>query len=419
MDYPQYALQLARCAKEAGYKAAQLPTAKKNEWLLRCADRLEKSTDLILTENLRDLEGARHLGLTNAQLDRLELNPKRLLGMASSMREISFLTDPVGRVLQGGVRPNGLQVTKVGVPLGVIFFIFESRPNVTTDAAALSLKSGNAIILRGGKEAIHTNRAVAGLLRGELDLLGICPDVVQMVSYPDREIVGELLRLGAWIDLAIPRGGEDLIQRVAREATMPVMKHFHGNCHVYVEASADHDMAEKIIINAKCQRPGVCNAAESILVDRAIARDFLPRLGKTLSDLQVQIRGCSESMEILPGIQLATECDYRTEYLDLILSLKIVQGMDEAISHINAYGSRHTDVIVTRELAQANRFVREVDSSAVVVNASSRFNDGGHIGLGAEIGISTDKYHARGPCGLNELTSYKYVIMGEGQIRAD
>jgi glutamate-5-semialdehyde dehydrogenase len=339
--------------------------------------------------------------------------------MARSMVEIASLEDPIGRVLKGGFRPNGLQVLKVGVPLGVLFFIYESRPNVTSDAAALSFKSGNAIILRGGKEALNTNKILVEILQAELTSSGLPVDAIQLVQIPEREVVGELLLKSDLIDLVIPRGGKELIKRVSLEATMPVMKHFDGNCHVYVEASADLDMAAKILVNSKCQRPGVCNAAESLLIDQKIAHLALPVLHKALISCGVEVRGCALSCSIVSDLKIASEQDFSEEFLDLIISVKIVTDLDDAIRHINKYGSKHTDVIVTSSLAASQQFVREIDSAAVIVNASSRFNDGGQIGLGAEIGISTDKYHARGPCGLNELTSYKYVIMGNGNIRQD
>jgi glutamate-5-semialdehyde dehydrogenase len=300
-----------------------------------------------------------------------------------------------------------------------LFFIYESRPNVTSDAAALSFKSGNAIILRGGKEALNTNKILVEILQAELINSGLPVDAIQLVQIPEREVVGELLLKSDLIDLVIPRGGKELIKRVSLEATMPVMKHFDGNCHVYVETSADLEMAAKILVNSKCQRPGVCNAAESLLIDQKIAHLALPVLHKALIACGVEVRGCPLSCSIVSALKIASEQDFLEEFLDLIISVKIVADIDDAIRHINKYGSKHTDVIVTSSLAASQQFVREIDSAAVIVNASSRFNDGGQIGLGAEIGISTDKYHARGPCGLNELTSYKYVIIGNGNIRQD
>jgi glutamate-5-semialdehyde dehydrogenase len=315
------------------------------------------------------------------------------------------------------VRPNGLEVHKVAVPLGVIFFIYESRPNVTVDAAALCIKSGNAIILRGGKEALHSNGALNRILQDCLAGCDLPPDAVQLVNTPDRAAVGHLLRLNQFIDLAIPRGGESLIRRVAAEATMPVLKHYQGNCHVYVDAAADLEMAERIIINAKCQRPGVCNAAEGLLVHAAVAGAFLPRVAAALRQRGVELRGCEATRRLVPDIKPVSEEDYVTEYLDLILRIKVVASLEEAIAHIERYGSHHTDAIVTNDLTAARQFMAAVDSAAVMVNASTRFNDGFELGLGAEIGISTDKLHARGPCGLLELCSYKYMVIGDGQIR--
>jgi glutamate-5-semialdehyde dehydrogenase len=369
--------------------------------------------------NALDLGQAAALGLTGALIDRLRLTESRIRAAAAGLREVAALPDPVGRVLDSSVRPNGLHVHKVSVPLGVIFFIYESRPNVTVDAAGLCVKSGNAILLRGGREALHSNTALHRVLQDCLRACDLPLDAVQLVGTPDRAAVGHLLKLNELIDLVIPRGGEGLIRRVAEEARMPVLKHYKGNCHVYVERSADLDRAERIVLNAKCQRPGVCNAAESLLVDAAVAETFLPRVGAALRQRGVEVRGCPVTCRLVPGATSATEEDYAAEYLDLILSVKVVPGLEEAISHINRYGSGHTDAIVTNDLGAARRFTAAVDSSAVLVNASTRFNDGQELGLGAEIGISTDKIHARGPCGLLELTSYKYVVYGDGQVRGE
>jgi glutamate-5-semialdehyde dehydrogenase len=308
-------------------------------------------------------------------------------------------------------------VAKVRVPLGVVFFIYESRPNVTADAAAICLKSGNAVILRGGKEAAHSSQAIVEILAEQAALVGIPSDAVQLVATTDRAAVGHFLSLNEYIDVAIPRGGEGLIRRVAAEAKMPVIKHFTGNCHVYVDRDADLNMAERLTVNSKCQRLGVCNAAESLLVHADVAAEFLPRIGEALERHQIEIRGDEKTCELVEGAGQATDEDYFTEYLGPIISVKVVESLDEAIEHINHYGSHHTDAIVTRDLAAARRFAGEVDSAAVMINASTRFNDGGEFGLGAEIGISTDKFHARGPCGLKELTSYKYVVYGDGQVR--
>ena len=419
MDIKNYAQEIAFKARNTVAQLANLNTQRKNDWLLAASTRLLNASDKIRDANQIDLSNAKEFSLSASQIDRLTITPKRLIEMARSMAEIASLEDPIGRVLKGGFRPNGLQVLKVGVPLGVLFFIYESRPNVTSDAAALSFKSGNAIILRGGKEALNTNKALVEILQAELINSGLSIDAIQLVQIPDREVVGELLLKSDLIDLVIPRGGKELIKRVSLEATMPVMKHFDGNCHVFVEASADLEMAAKILVNSKCQRPGVCNAAESLLIDKKIAHLALPVLLKALFACGVEVRGCPLSCSIVSDLKIASEQDFSEEFLDLIISVKIVTDIDDAIRHINKYGSKHTDVIVTSSLAASQQFVREIDSAAVIVNASSRFNDGGQIGLGAEIGISTDKYHARGPCGLNELTSYKYVIMGNGNIRQD
>jgi glutamate-5-semialdehyde dehydrogenase len=417
MDLAAYCTDLGRRARVVSRILATIPGAAKNAWLLQSAQAIETHTADILAANEQDLAGAWEQGLTSAPIDRLRLTPERLRGVAAGLREVAGLPDPVGQVRESRVRPNGLEIHKVGVPLGVIFFLYESRPNVTADAAALCVKSGNALILRGGKEALHSNVALHRVLQESLRACGLPEDAVQLVTTPDRAAVGHLLKLSDCIDLVIPRGGESLIRRVAEEARMPVLKHYKGNCHVYVERTADLDRAERILVNAKCQRPGVCNAAESLLVDEAIAEAFLPRAAAALRERGVELRGCPRTRQWLPEAVPATEDDYAAEYLDLILSIKVVAGVDEAIAHINCYGSGHTDAIVTNDLSAARRFTAGVDASAVLVNASTRFNDGYELGLGAEIGISTDKFHARGPCGLVELTSYKYIVYGEGQVR--
>jgi len=407
---------LARQARQASRVLAKTTGAQKNRWLLHAAAALEGQPAAVLEANAHDIQ-ANESDLTAAQVDRLRLTPERLRAAAAGLREIAALPDPVGRVLDSSVRPNGLQVLKVGVPLGVIFFIYESRPNVTVDAAGLCVKSGNAIILRGGKEALHTNTALHRLLAESLAAVDLPAEAVQLVATPDRAAVGHLLRLNQFIDLVIPRGGESLIRRVVAEATMPVLKHYQGNCHVYVDAAADLDMAENILVNAKCQRPGVCNAAESLLVHEKAAATFLPWAIQALRQRGVEIRGCEATRRLVSDVKPATEEDYAAEYLDLVLSVKVVADLDAAIDHIERYGSHHTDTIVTNDWTAARRFAQEVDSSAVLVNASTRFNDGYEFGLGAEIGISTDKFHARGPCGLQELTTYKYVVYGDGQVR--
>jgi glutamate-5-semialdehyde dehydrogenase len=411
-------LLLARHAREAATALATASTAAKDRWLCRAADALLAKQGEILDANEEDLAAANLHGLTAAQIDRLRLTPDRLKSAAAGLREVAALPDPVGQVRGGGTRPNGLQVVKIGVPLGVILFIYESRPNVTLDAAALCVKSGNAVLLRGGKEAIHSNTALHRLLSDSLAEEGLPAGAVQLVSNTDRDAVGHLLKMDELIDLVIPRGGEGLIRRVAEQARMPVLKHYKGICHVFVERTADLEMAERIVVNAKCQRPGVCNAAECLLVDEAIAETFLPYVGTSLLRRCVEIRGCPATCRLVPYAKPATPEDYDTEYLDLKLSVKVVANLEEAIAHVAAHGSKHSDAIVTSDLSAARRFVAAVDSAAVLVNASTRFNDGYELGLGAEIGISTDKFHARGPCGLVELTSYKYVIYGEGQVRA-
>lgn len=416
-DLAAYCQDLGRRAREAARLLATATGAQKNQWLLESARALHDRADEILKANARDVEAADSHGLSSASVDRLRLTPDRLRAAAQGLREVAALADPIGRVLDSSIRPNGLQVLKVGVPLGVIFFIYESRPNVTVDAAALCVKSGNAILLRGGKEAIHSNTALHRVLQDELLQVDLPREAVQLVTTTDRAAVGHLLRLQEYIDLAIPRGGEGLIRRVAEEATMPVLKHYKGNCHVYVDRAADLAMAERILINAKCQRPGVCNAAESLLVHRDVAAAFLPQAASALRQRGVELRGCEATRQIVPDARPATEDDHAAEFLDLILSVKVVDSLEEAVAHIARYGSQHTETIVTNDLAAARRFTAAVDSSAVLVNASTRFNDGYQFGLGAEIGISTDKLHARGPCGLVELTSYKYVVYGEGQVR--
>jgi len=408
---------LGEKAKAAAQALVTVTTVQKNRWLEAAADALVAHSADVLTANAKDVAAAPGFGLNAAAIDRLTLTPARIQAAAEGLHQVAALPDPVGEVRETTVRPNGLAVQKIGVPLGVVFFIYESRPNVTVDAAALCAKSGNAVILRGGKEAIHSNTALHRILATTLVSSGLPEAAVQLVPTTDREAVGHLLAMGNLIDLAIPRGGKSLIERVAREAAMPVLKHYDGNCHIYVDADADLAMAEQIIVNAKCQRPGVCNAAESLLVHAKVAETFLPRIGKALADRGVEIRGCDVTRRFIPTATLATDVDYRTEFLDLILSVKVVPDLDAAIAHINEYGSKHTDAIITADETAARRFVQCVDSAAVMVNASTRFNDGFELGLGAEIGISTDKFHARGPCGLRELTTYKYVVTGSGQVR--
>ncbi|HEX5446214.1 MAG TPA: glutamate-5-semialdehyde dehydrogenase [Pirellulales bacterium] len=416
-DLRAYCLDLARRAATAAAELACVGGAARNEFLNTGAKLLRQRTAELLAANQQDLAAAPGFELTDAQVDRLRLTPKTIESMAVGLEEVAAQADPIGEVIESSVRPNGLEITKVRVPLGVVFFIYESRPNVTADAAAICVKSGNAVILRGGKEAAHSNAAMAAILAEAADAAGLPSDAVQLVETTDRAAVGHLLALDQYITVAIPRGGESLIRRVTEEARMPVIKHFTGNCHVYVDAAADLAMAERITVNAKCQRMGVCNAAESLLVHRRVADEFLPRVGKSLAEHGIELRADENARQRLPGAVEASEDDYAAEFLGPILSIKVVDSLDEAIDHINRYGSRHTDAIVTGDEAAARRFAARVDSSAVMVNASTRFNDGGQFGLGAEIGISTDKLHARGPCGVKELTSYKYVVFGAGQVR--
>jgi glutamate-5-semialdehyde dehydrogenase len=416
-DLNAYCLDVARRAKAASMQMATLGSGVKINWLRQSAVLLRQNVDAIERANAEDLAAAPGYGLSAAEIDRLRLTPDRIESIAVALEEVAQLRDPIGRVIDSTVRPNGLRIDKIRVPLGVVFFIYESRPNVTADAAAICVKAGNAVILRGGKEAIHSSRAIVKLLQQAADETGLPRDAVQLVATIDRAAVGQFLGMPQWIDVAIPRGGESLIRRVSAEAKMPVIKHFDGNCHVYVDAAADLEMARQIVMNSKCQRMGVCNAAESLLVHADVAAEFLPTIARDLADREVEIRGDERTCELIPTARPADEADYSAEYLGPVISACVVGSADEAIEHINRYGSHHTDAIVTGDLKAAERFAAAVDSSAVMINASTRFNDGGEFGLGAEIGISTDKFHARGPCGVDELTSYKYVVHGSGQVR--
>jgi glutamate-5-semialdehyde dehydrogenase len=410
-------LQLAREARQAGRVMARLSTAVKDELLRRMADALQAGCAGLLAANERDLVAGREKGLADAMLDRLALDEKRVRAMADGLREVASLPDPVGEISRMRLRPNGLQVGRMRVPLGVIGIVYEARPNVTADAAALCLKSGNAVILRGGSEAIHSNTAIGALLKEQLRQLGLPEGALQVVATTDRAAVLELLKLEEEIDLIIPRGGEGLIRFVVEHSRIPVIKHYKGVCHVFVDASADFEMAEKICVNAKVQRPGVCNAMETLLIHKDIAETFVPRIAETMRGHGVEVRGCPVTREFAPQVAPAAEADWEAEYLDLILAVKVVEDLDESISHIQRYGSLHTEAIVTRDYAHAQRFLREVDSSTVLVNASTRFADGGQLGLGAEIGISTTKLHSFGPMGLEDLTTRKFVVFGDGQIR--
>ena len=416
-DSLRYSQSLAQNARLASAELAPIAAGRKNSWLQRVADGLRARADRIIAANAADMNAGAASGLSAAMLDRLQLTPDRIDSLAEAVEHIITLPDPVGEVIEGQRRPNGLFVSRVRVPLGVVFFIYESRPNVTIDAAALCVKSGNAVILRGGSEAIHSNRILQSVIAESLVAEGLPQHAVQLVESTDRSIVGHLLALGSLIDVTIPRGGRSLIERVAREATMPVIKHFDGICHVYIDASAENKMAVDITINSKCQRPGVCNAAETLLIHRDAVDRLLPELARELQGRGVELRCCPASLPLISGGKPVTEQDYRTEHMDLIMSVRIVDSIDQAIQHIRQFGSAHTDAIVTNSVASSMKFEGEVDSAAVVINASTRFNDGGELGLGAEIGISTDRFHARGPCGLRELTIYKYIVRGHGQVR--
>jgi len=426
MNLHEHMLLLARQAKTASRQLARLTTAQKNGCLLDMAAALEQNRPKIEAANALDMEGAAAAGLSRAMLDRLKLDEKRIAAMAKGLREVAALPDPVGKVLDERVRPNGLKLRKITTPVGVVVIIYESRPNVTADAASLCFKSGNAVILRGGKEALHSNQAIAQIMidAGAKASPDFPPHAIQVVTTPDRDAVKELLSLTQYIDLCMPRGGESLIRAVTDCSKVPVIKHYKGVCHVYVDSEADLSMAEEIAFNAKCQRPAVCNAIETLLVDRAVAAKFLPAIGRRFAEKNVQIRADADSQRILESaqysakIQPVTDQDFYTEYNDYILNLRIVDGVRQAIDHINQFGSAHSDAIVTANEARANQFLSDVDSATVYWNASTRFTDGGEFGMGAEIGISTDKIGARGPMGLDELTSYKWVILGSGQLRS-
>jgi glutamate-5-semialdehyde dehydrogenase len=416
--------QLGIRAKDASRALARLTTAEKNRCLLAMADALEANRDAIRRENEKDMKGGAESGLSAAMLDRLRLDEKRIASMARGLREVAALPDPVGKVLDDRTRPNGLRLQKITTPIGVVVIIYESRPNVTADAASLCFKSGNATILRGGREAIHSNRILGEIMvEAGRKTLGDFPEhAIQVVQTTDREAIKILLSLTHLVDLCMPRGGEGLIRAVAECSKVPVIKHYKGVCHVFVDADADLGMASEIVMNAKVQRPAVCNAMETLLVDRKIANDFLPKIAARLAEKNVQFHVDPESQVILQGeldltVKPATEQDWSTEYNDYVMNVRVVDGVDAAIGHINRYGSAHSDSIVTRDEDKARKFLGEVDSAAVYWNASTRFTDGGEFGMGAEIGISTDKIGARGPMGLDELTSYKWLGFGNGQVR--
>lgn len=417
MNVKELMLNLTTEARTAARQVAALDTAVKNKALITMAESLLDQGSSIQSENKKDVELAREKGLSKAMIDRLTLSDQVLESMAKGLKDVAALPDPVGEVTGMWKRPNGLQVGRMRIPLGVIGFIYESRPNVTVDAAGLCLKAGNAIILRGGSEALNSNLALAAIIAQALDDTGIPSAAVQVVPTTDRQAVNELLSHEELVDLIIPRGGEDLIRFVAENSRIPVLKHYKGVCHVFVDRTADIEMALDICLNSKVQRPGVCNSLETLLVHQDVADDFLPQAGKALEEAGVELRCCPESLKRLPERTGAVESDWPEEYLDLILAVKIVAGLDEAMEHIAKYGSQHTEAIVTSDYNRARRFLAEVDSSVVLVNASTRFNDGFELGLGAEIGISTSKLHAFGPMGLTELTTTKFIVFGEGQIR--
>lgn len=417
MDIQTSIKQIARDAQLASRILSRVPSAEKNKTLLQMADELEQKKDFLVAENAGDVALAQNNGLHQAMIDRLTLKDETISSMAKGLREVASLPDPVGRVTSMWRRPNNLLVGRMRIPLGVIGIIYESRPNVTVDASALCLKSGNAVILRGGSEAINSNLAISSILEGVLSKGSLPPKAIQVIPFTDREAVSAMLQLEDYIDLIIPRGGEELIRAVVAQSRIPVIKHYKGVCHVFVDARADSEMAINICLNAKAQRPGVCNALETLLVHKDIARQFLPLLAEKMKTAGVLLKGCEKTRSILKNIEVAGEDDWHAEYLDLILAVKVVETMDEAIAHIEKYGSLHTESIITEDYASSQRFINEVNSSTVMVNASTRFSDGFELGLGAEIGISTTKLHAFGPMGLEELTTTKFIIYGNGQVR--
>jgi glutamate-5-semialdehyde dehydrogenase len=417
IDFRTEVKEMARKAKCASYPLAQLSTASKNKTLLEMADDLEKNQERLIKENRKDLAAGRKAHLSSALIDRLRLTPSVIHGMAEGLREVARLPDPVGEIVKMWKRPNGLMVGRMRIPIGVIGIIYESRPNVTVDAAGLCLKSGNSVILRGGSEASHSNHVIGQILRKVLVKMGLPTEAIQIFHPTEREAVQEMLQLEEEIDLIIPRGGEELIRFVTNHSKIPVIKHYKGVCHIFVDETADLEMATRVCLNAKVQKPGVCNAVETLLVHEKVASRFLPRVAKILRKEGVELRGCSRTKKVLSHIKEAQEEDWFQEYLDLILSIKVVREIDEAIEHIKRYGSLHTEAIITSDYQNAQRFLKGVNSSCVLVNASTRFNDGFELGLGAEIGISTSKLHAFGPMGLEELTTTKFIVYGEGQIR--
>ena len=417
MSITEQVVKIAQDARQASLAMARLSTTTKNDMLLKMAGALEKATAELIAENRKDLAAGELKGLSPAMLDRLMLDEGRISGIAAALREIATLPDPVGEVTKMWKRPNELMVGKMRIPLGTIGIIYESRPNVTADAAAICLKAGNAVILRGGSEAINSNLAIAAILQGVLKEMGLPQAALSLIPFTEREGVLEMLKQEESIDLIIPRGGESLIRFVVENSRIPVIKHYKGVCHIFVDQSADFDKAEQIIINSKTQRPGVCNSLETLLIHRDVAAEFIPRIAATLSVLGVELRGDAVFCNYAPTATAATEEDWHAEYLELILACRVVDDMDAAIAHINRYCSLHTESIITSDYSRAQRFIREVNSSCVMVNASTRFADGGQLGLGAEIGISTTKLHSFGPMGLEDLTTTKFIVYGDGQIR--
>ncbi len=418
MDVAAYMAELGQQARAASREVARSATSVRNQALLATAEALNAARQTLADANRKDLENGRANGLDEAMLDRLELTPDRIDTMIEGLKQVATLPDPVGEITDMTYRPSGIQVGKMRVPLGVIGIIYESRPNVTVEAASLCLKSGNATILRGGSEAIHSNQAIAECLATGLAAAGLPETAVQVVKTTDRAAVGELITMPQYVDVIVPRGGKGLIERISRDARVPVIKHLDGVCHVYIDSHADPEKALKVAVNAKTHRYGTCNTMETLLVDQEVAEDILPLLAAEFAAKGVELRGCERTCAILAGIAAATEQDWHEEYLAPVLAVRVVDGLDGAIEHINRYSSQHTDSIITENYTRARRFLTEVDSSSVMVNASTRFADGFEYGLGAEIGISTDKIHARGPVGLEGLTSQKYVVFGDGHIRA-
>ncbi|MFA7592527.1 MAG: glutamate-5-semialdehyde dehydrogenase [Thiohalobacteraceae bacterium] len=416
-DVAAYMQDIGQRARAAARALSRAEAGPKNTALLAMAAALEAGQAQLIAENRKDLDAGRARGLDAAMLDRLELNPARITAMADGLRQIAALPDPVGGISDMNYRPSGIQVGRMRVPLGVIGIIYESRPNVTADAAGLCLKSGNAAILRGGSEAIHSNQAIAACIRSGLTEAGLPTDAVQVIETTDRAAVGELLRLKQYVDVIVPRGGKGLIERVIEESRIPVIKHLHGVCHVYIDNAADLDKAVRVAVNAKTQRFGTCNTLETLLVHQDIAARVLPLLAPQYAKFEVELRGCARTCALLADARAATDADWDTEYLAPILSIRVVDDLDAAMEHIARHGSQHTDAIITEDFTHARRFLREVDSSSVMVNASTRFADGFEYGLGAEIGISTDKLHARGPVGLEGLTTLKFIVLGDGHVR--